>query len=284
MKQSGAASTSRRRLFVAIVAIPTALAFVTECTSTNNNIELRATSRHDRWAQEPFDFSARAGWDDFYRKGKADSVDSLEFEWHGHISNEVLATVIKPSIAQAASNRRNSTDLPSILLVGCGNSALPRVLHGAFGTPVEITCLDYSKICIDMVRSMYGTYPNMNFVVGCATKLRKTIAQHFDEARRFDVIIDKGLLDALLCNEGFEVDSLMNGVDEVLTSSNWGVHVLVSFPLTTFQQSSLEDMRDLKWQFDVAVEGGENGRGCLNVARRLSSSDSEETVAKRLQA
>ena len=272
---------SRRRLFVAIVAIPAALAFFTERKST-----LRATARHDsRWEQqEPFDFSSKTGWDNFYNEGKAEqpdgssgSVDSLIFDWHGHISNEDLAKLIEPSIAQAASNYRNSTDLPSILLVGCGNSALPRVLHDAFTTPVEITCLDYSEVCIDLVRSMYGSYPNMNFVVGCATKLRKTIDQQFDDGKRFDVIIDKGLLDALLCNEGFEIDSLMTGVDEVLTSSDWGLHVMVSFPLTGMLQSSLSDMQNLNWQFDVAVEGCENGRGCLNVARRLCSSECVET-------
>ena len=286
----------RLRSFVTIVAIPTALAFFTEYTITSRtfarhsqHLELRAAKRDSVWAQQAFDYSSKAGWDGFYHQGYADSqtdgrptgdlVDSLAFEWHGHISNEVLAKLVDGSIAQAARNYRNSTDdrLPSILLVGCGNSALPRVLHDAFSTPVEITCLDYSKVCIDMVQSMYGSCPNMNFVVGCATKLRQTIDQHFDDAKQYDAIIDKGLLDALLCNEGFEVDSLMNGVDEVLTSSDWGLHVLVSFPLTGMLKSSLDEMQDLKWQFDVAVEGSENGRGCLNVARRPCLSESKET-------
>ncbi len=84
-------------------------------------------------------------------------MESLEYEWHGHIPHLAVVEAIEPAVSAASrhcsrtaqsssASRKDDALLPSILLVGCGNSALPRILHDAFDTPVQVTCLDYSPV------------------------------------------------------------------------------------------------------------------------------------------
>jgi len=251
-----------------------------------------------RWNHEPFDFSSKLGWDSFYEDGIQATTDGdddhldttteqLEYEWHPHISHSIIVDCIKPTIEVASEHYQSTLQnkrMPSILLVGCGNSALPRILHDAFGdTAVEVTCLDYSPICIDMIRTMYQeSCPNMRFVVGDATKLQDV---HWDvdtteqsKDKHFDVIIDKGLLDALMCGDGFDMEQLMHGTNHILTNQDWGLYVLICFELSNASKQSLVELSDndnecrsLIWDFNVPVEGSENGRGCFNVAWRSAN-------------
>jgi hypothetical protein len=271
--------------------------------------DLSSKSQNNRWIQTPFDFSSKLGWDKFYRTGRelsqqdtADVVEdspSLEYEWHSHIPHSAIIDAIAPSIQAARhhSSLPTSRDrrIPSILIVGCGNSSLPRILHDAFSHPVRITCLDYSAVCIDMIRQMYGdTCPNMAFVVGDATKLKEVLKKHNSEEKmdrfmesdgendyRYDVVVDKGLMDALMCGEGFEVETLQRGIDQVLTTNEWGIHVLICFRLNTGTKETLVDLSKshdreernengprLFWRFDMQVAGSDKGRASFNVGKR----------------
>jgi hypothetical protein len=123
--------------------------------------------------------------------------------------------------------------------------------------------------------------PNMNFVVGDATNLQNVIWEDDSDdddvtitarqPKQFDIIIDKGLLDALMCGEGFDISNLMDGINEVLTPYEWGMHVLICFELSKASKQYLDDMSGLDWHFDITVKGSENGRGCLNLAKRCKS-------------
>ena len=274
---------------------------------------------NQRWEQQPpFDFSSKFGWDNFYKLGLGqqqvvseddcktkigdddnDIIESLEYEWHPHMPHDAIVQAITPSVVAASqyhsqalhsSSSQQHQILPSILLVGCGNSALPRILHDAFDNiPVSVTCLDYSTICVDMIRSMYeNACPNMNFVVGDATNLQNVIWEDDSDdhdvtitarqPKQFDIIIDKGLLDALMCGEGFDIGNLMDGVNEVLTPYEWGMHVLICFELSKASKQYLDDMSGLDWHFDITVKGSENGRGCLNLAKRCKSPITTEWI------
>jgi len=262
----------------------------------NNRIRLAAAEEEDRqrWNHEPFDFSSKLGWDTFYEDGiqattngddhKDTTTEKLEYEWHPHISHSIIVDCIKPTIETASEYYQSTLQnkrMPSILLVGCGNSALPRILHDAFDISVEVTCLDYSPICIDMIRNMYQeSCPNMRFVIGDATKLQDvqwdddTTEQSKD--KQFDVIVDKGLLDALMCGDGFDMEQLMHGTNHVLTNRDWGLYVLICFELSKSSKQSLVELgnnecRSLIWDFNVPVEGSENDRGCFNVAWRSAN-------------
>lgn len=261
----------------------------------SSKLHLSSTKEEEghRWKHDPFDFSSKIGWDDFYKQGMEDdsaddtSVESLEYEWHPHIPHSVIVDCIRPAISAASQSyiQQSTTQnqiMPSILLVGTGNSALPRILHDAFDIDVEVTCLDYSPICIEMIRSMYqASCPNMKFVVGDATRLHEvqwssdTASQLATNGKKqFDIIIDKGLLDALMCGDGFDIESLMNGANHILTSNEWGMHILICFELSKSSKQSLVDLGNnendpgLVWDFNIPVEGSENGRGCFNVAWR----------------
>jgi hypothetical protein len=196
---------------------------------------------------------------------------------------------------------------PSILLIGCGNSALPQELHNAFnnsmdddeqeevrfdGGGVRVTCLDYSPVCINMMKTTYtkDNYPYLDFVLGDATKIRDVIwtpnnvdedvagdnynpSMAKDDSRtekqQFDIIIDKGLLDALMCGDGFDIQQFMAGINDTLVLNNWGMHLLICFPLSeSLKQQILTNESSLIWNFDIPIDGHENGRATFNLALR----------------
>eukprot|EP00985_Skeletonema_marinoi_P010057 scaffold4733_cov119-Skeletonema_marinoi.AAC.4 len=280
----------------AVILITPAFGF-TSCDSfIMNNRRLRHLqakkkgSTHN-WNHEPFDFSSRIGWDNFYKEGNPSddeqSLENLEYEWHSHMPHSVIVDAIAPTI-DAASKYYNTAaadnEIPSILLVGTGNSALPRILHDAFDTPVRVTCLDYSPVCVEMIRSMYADLcPNMDFVLGDATRLKETL-----NSDKYDVIVDKGLLDALMCGEGFDSDleKLMAGIDDVLTRREWGMSILVCFQLSKSNREFLIELADcgtshnpnLFWDFDIPVQGSEKGRATFNLARRCALDEKNRIV------
>ena len=314
---------------------------LTASAKQKDSVQENTDSASHRWKHEPFDFSSRFGWDNFYRNGldnddddgeqtgvisaKTDgddtvALESLEYEWHSHIPHSVIVDTIAPSISAASeyySQLHSATDktpcrLPSILVVGCGNSAIPRILHDAFEIQVRVTCLDYSPVCIEMIQSMYGnSCPNMDFVVGDATRLKGALfgqhsvpqsaeisSEHLTNENFYDVIIDKGLLDALMCGEGFDADleRLMEGIQDVLTPQKWGIHVLVCFQLSNASKQILlqlrdeldsgcdapENEQDLFWDFNIPVVGSDKGRACFNVARRCNEGNFYGTEQKLL--
>ena len=258
-----------------------------------------------------------------------------EYEWHSHIPHSAIIEAVRPSISEASlryyslspprpgGGRGTATAAatPSILLVGCGNSALPRALHDAFDdVGVRVTCLDYSPVCIDMMKIAYGSaYPNVDFVVGDATDLASVTWNGGDDGddaassgdddgdgddrssgesgtgttrgrrrmmrrhRNFDVVIDKGLLDALMCGEGQDVERLVGGVNDVLVPHAWGLHVLICFPLSASVRRSLEGSSPgLAWEFDVPVEGSEDGRATFNLARRCRGQGADVLSINRI--
>ena len=245
--------------------------------------------RTHNWNHEPFDFSSRVGWDNFYKEGnqsdEESSLEELEYEWHSNIAHSVIVNAIAPTIDAAFKYyaAADNNELPSIILVGTGNSALPRILHDAFDTPVRVTCLDYSPVCVEMIQKMYSDIcPNMDFVLGDATRLK-----HAVNNSKYDVIVDKGLLDALMCGEGFDSDleKLMVGVDDVLTRHEWGMYILICFELSKSNRKFLVELADrgeshnttLLWDFDIPV-GSENGRATFNLARRCALTEENRII------
>lgn len=89
----------------------------------------------------------------------------------------------------------------------------------------------------------------MQYIVGDATQLENIL-----EPNSYDIIIDKGLLDALLCGEGWEtpMKRLLRGYSHVLTKE--GRCILVSYRLANPTKQELLDTSeafDWKWEFGV---------------------------------
>jgi len=217
---------------------------------------------------DAFDFSSRKGWDDFYSR---DSI--FEFEWHSSISHEMIVSEIDD----------NSS---SVLMVGTGNSVLPKILYDAHEGRTSVVCLDYSQPCLDMLRTMHAeSCPKMEFICGDAKELERIFnrAPNFiDEEEEgggasngypfyFDTIVDKGLVDAFMCGEGWngDLEPYMRGVATLL-EKGIGRFILVSYKLNSSTKELLVEIGrryGLQWEFDIQSKS--NSRVSFSVGHRV---------------
>ncbi|KAH9649742.1 methyltransferase 11 domain-containing protein [Citrus sinensis] len=126
------------------------------------------------------DFTSKENWDKFFTiRGIGDS-----FEWYAEwpqLRDPLISLIGAPT----------SSPPPQILVPGCGNSRLSEHLYdaGFHG----ITNVDFSKVVIsDMLRRNVRDRPDMRWRVMDMTSMQVFM----DET--FDVILDKGGLDALM--------------------------------------------------------------------------------------
>uniref|UniRef100_A0A7C9A0M1 Methyltransferase domain-containing protein n=1 Tax=Opuntia streptacantha TaxID=393608 RepID=A0A7C9A0M1_OPUST len=129
------------------------------------------------------DFTSKENWDKFFTiRGSDDS-----FEWYAewpHLKTPLLS-LLRSSTPSSESERSLQ-----ILIPGCGNSRLSEHLYdaGFHG----ITNIDFSKVVIsDMLRRNVRDRPDMRWRVMDMTQMQ------FADGT-FDVVLDKGGLDALM--------------------------------------------------------------------------------------
>jgi hypothetical protein len=223
---------------------------------------------------KPFDFASPTEWDAFYRQQQAECVPSME--WHDSIALSDIAAVVVP-------NSR-------CLMVGCGTSRLPEALlaQPQSTLPRSLVFLDTSQTCLDQLKDTYGSVygsTTMEYVCGDATLLTKyfsrpvnpmqpsmtsaSIISSNDAQDHFDMIIDKGLTDALLCSEGWDglLERMYHEASRILAADT-GQYLLISYPLPRTTREFLVDVGQdvgLEWQFDIdltmlrkKVRGGES--------------------------
>ena len=122
------------------------------------------------------------------------------------------SSVLFPSLLPLLSDlRKEEGDLPSILVLGCGNSTLSSDLREAgFG---RIASLDFSPTVIER---MQDKHPDMRWVEGDMMSLEDVFGDEVCRLlnvllyrlcfyllwQKFDAIIDKAGIDALMVNEG----------------------------------------------------------------------------------
>ena len=218
-----------------------------------------------------FDFASKQGWNDFYQQRDQEqppssssanvssstrTLDSnnprnnsdpfFEFEWHSSIDHSsILSSIGKGS---------------NVLFVGTGNSNLPRTLHDAHEGDTKITCVDYSQPCIDMMQDMHGaSAPTMHFLCGDARDLVGLVGG--PSSTPYDVIVDKGLMDAMVCGEGWDWDleRYFKGVKTLLQDKTGNI-ILISFKLTNAMKSYLEDIGErygIIWNLDIEEKSNE---------------------------
>jgi hypothetical protein len=197
---------------------------------------------------EAFDFSSANGWEQFYSQSGVDNQKSSVLEWHSSVPLEVLADFVP----LGGSN---------CLMVGCGTSDLPSVVNEK--RRANITLMDSSQTCIKQLSERYGD--TMSYVCGDATRLSSVVPP----SKLYDVIIDKGLMDAIFCGEGWNgpIESLVKESSKVLCSG--GFYLLVSYRLPTSTKEFLTEVGSevgLDWEFDCA---GSNDRVGLSIARKI---------------
>mmetsp|Transcript_27098 Transcript_27098/g.37718 ORF Transcript_27098/g.37718 Transcript_27098/m.37718 type:complete len:180 (+) Transcript_27098:277-816(+) len=103
--------------------------------------------------------------------------------------------IIKPLIKENA----------KVLVIGCGNSRLSANIFDDCST--DVTSIDFSQVVIEDMKTKYRKKKGMQYI--------RMDARNMDfKDNTFDVIVDKGLTDCLLCGEEGE-DDISNSMGEV---------------------------------------------------------------------
>ena len=169
-------------------------------------------------------YGVKQYWDNRYLQ------DNEPFDWYQRFSS--IKHIMMPILQRFSA--------PRILVVGCGNSRLSEELY--MEGYKNIMNIDYSDICIKQMQDRYTEFPEMKFMcMDC-----KDIV--FEEAF-FDVVIDKGTLDSILCTEGATDNShkALKEISRVLKPG--GVYFCISYGVPAYR------MHYLKWpEYDWAID------------------------------
>lgn len=144
------------------------------------------------------EFNTKEYWDRFFTERKA------AFEWYGNLRD------LKPNI-----NSKIPYKSSKILMIGCGNSDFSANLYDE--GYINIVNLDFSEIVIEEMKKKNVSRPEMTWVVGDMTNLEGF------ETGSFDIVLDKGALDALMSENTKENKAsaikMYKEIDRVLSST-----------------------------------------------------------------
>eukprot|EP00948_MAST-09A_sp_MAST-9A-sp1_P002458 g2458.t1 len=166
-------------------------------------------------------------WDERYTK------DPEPFDWYQRYSG--VKEIIADNVQKSA----------NILNIGCGNSRLSEDMYE--DGYQSIANIDISEVVIAQMQAKYKEkYASMSFQKMNAMELK------FPD-QSFNVVLDKGTLDSVLCGEGStsNVAKMLNEVARVMTDD--GVYVCISYGTTKNRLSYLET-DELKDVWDVSVK------------------------------
>jgi ubiquinone/menaquinone biosynthesis C-methylase UbiE len=144
-----------------------------------------------------------------------------------------------------------------LLNLGCGNSTITEDIYDEYGAGMDIENIDFSEICIqNMEERNREKRPSMKWLVMDILDLKY-------EDETFDIVLDKGTMDAIMCEKGdvwnvsedlaAKIDAMLTGVSRILKPG--GKYIYITFgqphfrkPLMlkdkygwTFQQETIGD-------------------------------------------
>lgn len=128
----------------------------------------------------------------------------------------------------------------SLLYIGCGTSQLAMQLHKNWDQSIiDVTHLDFSQIVIEAQRREYDGY---TWICGDATSLSEYVQG------QYDVILDKALLDTMLCAEGgaAKISKMIKGIYDALNPG--GIFVLISYG-----KDRKQFLQEMQWK-NISVE------------------------------
>ena len=197
--------------------------------------------RHGHKVAESFDFSSTEAWEDHYQ------VHNEDMEWHSSISMENLVKMVPEHAAK-------------VVLVGCGSSRLPEAIQQS-RPDSHLILQDSSETCLNLLRDRYQD--TMSYVGGDATRLSQCLDAPVD------VIYDKGLMDAIFCNEGWNrpIYSLLRESSKMLKDN--GIYILVSYRLPPSTMEFLANVgaeNHMDWIFNIE---GSNNRAGISIASKF---------------
>jgi metal-sulfur cluster biosynthetic enzyme len=157
-------------------------------------------------------FRSQSYWSRFFQKR-----GNKSFEWYGEW---------KQFKRNLISYFRAFDKSAKILVIGCGNSEMSSEIYN-LGFH-NIYNIDFDQGVIqDMQQKYWATCPKMKWIVGDATRLLDSFNK--DEIV-FDIILDKGTIDAMITNTSTEViksiEMMMNGISQLLSSK--GIYIAIT--------------------------------------------------------
>ena len=164
-------------------------------------------------------------WDERYKR------DPEFFDWYQKWEN--LREFIRPHIDP--SHR--------ILIIGCGLSRLSEGMYND-GYTNQLN-IDVSKVAIERMSQLYQDKPSMEFVIMDAMDLSPL------NQNSFDVAIDKGTLDSILCGESSatNVAKFLKEVSRVLRDHG-GQYICITYGQPSFRLPYLERV-ELQWDVQI---------------------------------
>ncbi len=130
---------------------------------------------------------------------------------------------IKPILAARRLLRPGDQDY-EVLLPGCGNSRLPAQLSADGLT--NVSCVDHSSVVISQLQARFQDLPEADFSTADVTTAEPCPERPDDV---FDLVIDKGCMDAVLCGEDAfaRAGRLVANMHRVLKPG--GAYVVITF-------------------------------------------------------
>ncbi|KAI9033996.1 S-adenosyl-L-methionine-dependent methyltransferase [Phycomyces nitens] len=185
---------------------------------------------------DPTAYKTQAYWEERYKQENADTT----FDWFKTYEE------LKPLFSEIIPSKD-----ASILMLGCGNSTLGEDMYK--DGYKNITNIDYSKTVIENMKTRCAHMPEMEWLEMDIRDLK------FDSSS-FDVVIDKGTMDALMCDRGdvwdpseeliAEVKAEVDEVERVVKVG--GVFIYITFGQPHFRKRHLT--RDC-WEIKTRTMG-----------------------------
>ena len=179
---------------------------------------------------------------------------------------DAAAAAAPPSAASSISTTAALRPRASVavLIVGCGNSELSSAMYQDGFTSID--SVDYSQVVIDKMSAAHRHLPQLRFLVQDVRAM--TFAP-----QSYDVIVDKGTLDAILCGaeSNRHATAMLSECHRVLKDD--GRLLIITYGQPTSRLSYLEQTR-YGWDVTYEVLGGTR---YLYVCRKHSS-DARDAV------
>lgn len=184
---------------------------------TSLGVATTATTTYDEDVNARSSFGTRAYWDDVYQ-GMGDFPPD-EYSWYYGYD------VIKPYLSKVTSPSKS----PSILLPGIGNDPMLLDLHANGYT--NLVAFDYSEHAIerqkDLLSNEQAKQSKTNKEYGAGVELHHMDARFLKSSwtERFDVILEKGALDAIYLSGDGNVEASVLEMDRVLKPGGFVISV-----------------------------------------------------------
>eukprot|EP00927_Polykrikos_kofoidii_P065669 TRINITY_DN61399_c0_g1_i1.p1 TRINITY_DN61399_c0_g1~~TRINITY_DN61399_c0_g1_i1.p1 ORF type:complete len:400 (+),score=77.22 TRINITY_DN61399_c0_g1_i1:75-1274(+) len=189
----------------------------------------------EKLERSSFTYANPRYWDDYYNK----TSNEERYDWYGSWDTSVL--VRQANVADGSDASSTSTKLlgdllrphlersgsQRILMLGCGNSDMSAKMYGAgFKNIVNI---DISQSLVDSLRAQHeATMPEMQWVYMNASDLSF-------ESASFDIVLDKGTLDAIEQNEPL-LEAAVKEVHRALRPGGLVLSITFSVPATRVEK------------------------------------------------